>query len=147
MFLVLCPVLQKLRIGCPKKFLQLNDKAEIVIITPSGPSTSSINNLSSSLGALSDNVKEDLVLSFDAQVTKAVQSCFVQLRHLAVIRSFLSSSDLKKVIHAFISSGLDHCSALYSCRQNIQRLQLIQNAAARLLSTSYQSLLPFTGYL
>lgn len=35
-----------------KKFLQLNDKLEVVIITPTGPSTSYIKYLSSSLGAV-----------------------------------------------------------------------------------------------
>ena len=49
---------------------------------------------------------------------------------------------------------LDYCNALYSvtCKGNIHRLQLIQNAASRLLTalrgvtTSHQSLLPFTVY-
>lgn len=56
-----------------------------------------------------------LWVSFDALVNKVVQSCFVQLRHLSKIRSFLSSADLEKVIHAFIN-----CNALHSgvSRQN-----------------------------
>ena len=38
-------------------FLQLNDsKSEVIIITPPGHSTSSVTNLSSGLGALSNNV-------------------------------------------------------------------------------------------
>ncbi len=38
--------------------------------------------------------------------------------------------------HAFISSRLDYCNVLYSgiSKRNLQRLQLIQNAAARLLT-------------
>ena len=81
-------------------------------------------------------VSTDSEWSFDTQVTKVVQSCFAQLRQLTKIRSFLSSADLEKVIHAFISSRLDYCNALYSgiSRRNIQRLQLIQNAAARFLT-------------
>ena len=65
-----------------------------------------------------------------------MQSCFAQLRHLTKIRSFFSSADLEKVIHAFISSRLDNCNTLYSGinRWNIQRLQLIQNAAAWFLT-------------
>ncbi len=81
-----------------------------------------------------------LTQSFDAQGTKVVQSCFVQLRHLNKVR-FSSPADLEKVIHAFISSRLDYCKALYSgiSRQNIETLQLIQNAAARLLTRTKRS--------
>ncbi len=129
-----------------KNFLQLNDsKSEVLIITPCGLSSANINNLSSSLGALSNNVRKeahnlgvifDSELSFDVQVTKVVQSCFAQLRQLMKIKSFLSFADFEKVIHAFISSRLDYCNALYSgiSQRNLQRLQLIQNAAARLLT-------------
>ena len=129
-----------------ENFLQLNDsKSDIVIMSPSSPSTSIITNLSSSLGTLSNNVQKeawnlgvifDSELSFDTRVTKVVQSCFAQLRLLTKIRSFLSSADLEKVNHAFISTRLDYCNTLYSgiSRRNIQRLQLIQNAAARFLT-------------
>ena len=148
MFVVLCPALLSFfkKMKNFENVLPLNDsKSDIVIMSPSGPSTSSINNLSSRLGTLSNNVwKEahnlgvifDSELSFNAQVTKVVQSCFAQLRQLKKIRSFLSSADLEKVTHAFISSRLADCNALYSgiSRQNIQRLQLIQNAAPRFLS-------------
>ncbi len=129
-----------------KNVLQLNDsKSEVLIFTPCVPSSASINNLSSSLGVLSNNVRKearnlgvvfDSELSFDVPVTKVVQSCFAQLRQLTKIKSFLSLADLEKVIHAFISSRLDYCKALYSgiSKRNLQRLQLIQNAAARLLT-------------
>ena len=41
-------------------------------------------------------------------------------------------------IHAFISSRLDYCNALFSClnKTSINRLQQVQNAAARLLTRS-----------
>ncbi|KAF7659786.1 hypothetical protein LDENG_00292330, partial [Lucifuga dentata] len=53
------------------------------------------------------------------------------------VKSFLTFKDLEKVIRAFISSRLDYChNALYSSisKRNIHQLQLIQNAAARLLT-------------
>ena len=79
-----------------------------------------------------------IALSFNNQVTKVVQSCFFQLRNIAKIKSFLSYSDLEKVIHAFISSRLDYCNSLYSGlnKKTISRLQLVQNAAARLLTNT-----------
>lgn len=60
-----------------------------------------------------------------------MQTCFVQLRLSTKISLFLSSTDLEKVIHAFISFRLYYCNTLYSViSRNIQRLQL----AARILT-------------
>ncbi|KAF7667078.1 hypothetical protein LDENG_00080170, partial [Lucifuga dentata] len=58
----------------------------------------------------------------------------LQLRLISKVRPFLSFSDLKEVIHAFITSRLDYCNALYFSisKKNIHRLQIIQNAAAQL---------------
>ena len=46
-----------------------------------------------------------------------------------------------KVINALISSRLDYCNALYSNinKQSIHRLQLVQNAAARLITGTRKS--------
>ena len=47
-----------------------------------------------------------------------------------------SHSDLEKIIHAFIFSRLDYCNSLLSgiTQKSLFRLQLVQNAAARLLT-------------
>ncbi len=39
--------------------------------------------------------------------------CFFYLRYIAKLKSILSFSDLEKVVHAFVSSRLDYCNALY----------------------------------
>ncbi len=88
-----------------KNFPQLNDsKSEKIMIAGPSTSTSTINNLLSNLCTLSNNIKKEArnlgvlfhsTLSFDAQVTKMVQCCFVQLRHLTMIRSCISSADLE----------------------------------------------------
>ena len=95
-----------------QNFLQLNDsKSELMIFTPYSPNTEITANLMSSLGTLASNQKMkvrnlgvifDPELSFDHQVTKVVQCCFIQLRQLAKVRPFLTTPDLEKVIHAFI---------------------------------------------
>ena len=48
--------------------------------------------------------------------------------------------DLEKLIHAFISSRLDYCNSLFSTlsRSSLHRLQLVQNAAARLLTNTFR---------
>ncbi|KAF7661202.1 hypothetical protein LDENG_00266910 [Lucifuga dentata] len=67
-----------------------------------------------------------------------MQSCSFQLRQITKSKTFLTFKDLEKVIHAFISSSLDHCNALYSGirKSNIHQLQQVQNAAAWLLTGS-----------
>ncbi len=67
----------------------------------------------------------------------------------------LSVSDAEKLVHAFMTSRLDYCNALLGgCpASSINKLQIVQNAAARVLtrSTNMTILLQFyslcTGYL
>ena len=59
---------------------------------------------------------------------------YFQIRQLRVIRRSLPSDVLKTLLHAFVASRLDYCNSLFyglpSC--DIKKLQLVQNAAARL---------------
>ena len=65
-----------------------------------------------------------------------VKSSFYQLRVVSKAKPFLSFKNFERVIHAFISSRLDYCNALYAglSASSLSRLQLVQNAAARLLT-------------
>lgn len=74
-------------------------------------------------------------------MSTVMQSCVTQLWQISKIYSFLSWPNLEKVSPAFISSRLDHYIALYSSisHRNMHRPQLIQNAAARLLTHSKRS--------
>ncbi|KAK0139909.1 hypothetical protein N1851_023185 [Merluccius polli] len=123
-------------------FLHLNpDKTEIILFGPDkcvtavdqfiGPLRNYIKPTAKNLGIIFDQH-----MTFDLHVTKLVQSCFLQLRNVAKIKRFLSSSDLEQLIHSFIFSRLDHCNSLYTCLSQavLNRLQLVQNAAARLLT-------------
>jgi len=64
-------------------------------------------------------------------------SCFFHLRNIAKLRNMLSVSDAEKLVHAFMTSRLDYCNALLSgCpASSISKLQLVQNAAAPILSS------------
>ena len=65
-----------------------------------------------------------------------VQFSFYHLRLQSKIKPVLSFLDFERVIHAFASTRLDYCNALYAGldKTSLARLQLVQNAAARLLT-------------
>ena len=134
--------LEDIKCWMAQNVLQLNEnKTEVILFGP----PDSIKLTTSSLGNLSTLVKPqvknlgvifDSAFKFDKQVNAVVKASFFQLRTIAKIKSFLSPKDLEKVIHAFISSRLDYCNSLYTgiSHSSLSRLQLVQNAAARLLT-------------
>ncbi len=96
-----------------------------------GPLANNINTQVRNLG-----VTFDSELKFDRQVSAVVKGSFYQLRIIAKLKRILSFEDMETVIHAFISSRLDYCNSLYLglSKNLLSRLQLVQNAAARLLT-------------
>ena len=81
-------------------------------------------------------VKVDSDLKFDSQIKAVVESSFFQLRQLAKIKPVLQRQQFETVIHAFVTTRLDYCNALYMGVNwsSIAYLQLVQNAAARVLT-------------
>lgn len=81
-------------------------------------------------------VKIDADLKLDSQIRAVVKSSFFQLRQLAKVKPFLSRQHFETVIHAFVTTRLDYCNALYVgvSGSSVARLQMVQNAAARLLT-------------
>ncbi len=78
----------------------------------------------------------DSDFKLESQVSAIVRSGFFHLRQLAKVKSLLAQQHFEAVIHAFITSRLDYCNALYFgvSQSSLVRLQLVQNAAARLLT-------------
>ncbi len=72
----------------------------------------------------------DQHMNFELHTKKLVQSYFVHLRNI--------SRSGKKIIHVFVSSRLDYCNSLLTTlsRSSVSRLQLVQNAGARLLTNT-----------
>ncbi len=60
---------------------------------------------------------------------------------MAKLRGLMSKHDLEKLIHAFISSRVDYCNGLLTGppKKTIKQLQVVQNAAARVLTKSKRS--------
>uniref|UniRef100_A0A672YDQ4 Reverse transcriptase domain-containing protein n=1 Tax=Sphaeramia orbicularis TaxID=375764 RepID=A0A672YDQ4_9TELE len=125
-----------------QNFLQLNSsKSEVILFGPPN-STIAIKN---SLGPLSSNITPtarnlgvifDSDLSFQLHINKVIQSCFLQLRTISKIKPIVPHHNLETIIHSFIFSRLDYCNSLLSgiSQKSLSRLQLVQNAAARLLT-------------
>lgn len=126
-------------------FLKLNHtKTEaIVIATPT--LLKKLNNTQFSIPGYftttSSEVKNlgvifDSTLSFDSHIKLITKTAFFHLKTISRLHPFLSLTTAETLIHAFITSRLDYCNALLTGlpAKSINRLQYIQNSAARLLT-------------
>ncbi len=91
-------------------------------ITPSA----SVRNL----GVLFDDQ-----LTFKEQIAKTARSCRFALHNIRKIRPFLTEHAAQLLVQALVISRLDYCNALLAGlpSNTIKPLQMIQNAAARLV--------------
>ena len=125
-----------------QNFLQLNqDKTEVMVIgskTQREKLVSQLNTqgLKPSQEARNLGVIFDADFNFKAHVRSITKTAFFHLKNISKVRPFLSLSNTERLMHAFITSRLDYCNALLSGQPNniINRLQLIQNSAARVLT-------------
>ncbi|XP_077103334.1 uncharacterized protein LOC143756659, partial [Siphateles boraxobius] len=128
-------------------FLKLNSNKTEFLLIGSKSTLSKTNNItltiddtivSPSPQARNLGVVFDSTLSLEPHICHVIKTSFFHLRNVAKIRSSLTPSAAERLIHAFISSRLDYCnSLLLGISSNyIKRLQLVQNAAARLITRS-----------
>ncbi|XP_061735347.1 discoidin, CUB and LCCL domain-containing protein 2 isoform X1 [Nerophis ophidion] len=133
--------LHDIKVWLSANFLSLNkDKTEVMMFGPSRSPSPNVD-LGTLTPYLSDcvtnfGVKFGSDFKFQKQISSVVQKSFYQSRQIAKVKPLLSGHDLEKLIHAFISNGLDYCNALYVgiSQASLARLQLVQNSAARLLT-------------
>ena len=78
----------------------------------------------------------DCHLTMNAHVTNIARTCYFELRRLASIRRFLTSTTTATLVSAFVLSRIDYCSSLLfgSTHDVTCHLQRIQNYAARVIS-------------
>ena len=78
----------------------------------------------------------DSRLTMADHVTAVCRSGYYQLRQLRCVVQSLTSEAAMTLVHSFVSTRLDYCnSLLYGVADNqLQRLQSVQNAAARLVT-------------
>jgi len=77
----------------------------------------------------------DSQLTMEVHVWNVIHSCFYQLRQLRSIRRSLPTDARRTLAATFIASRVDYCNGvLYGVSsQVIRRLQMVLNAAARLV--------------
>ena len=77
----------------------------------------------------------DCHLAMNAHVSNIARKCFFELRRLASIRRFLTSTTTATLVSAFVLSRIDYCNSLLfgSTHYVTSHLQRIQNYAARVI--------------
>ena len=78
---------------------------------------------------------ETMSMTMESHITTVCKSAIYHLRNIAIIRRYLVPSATEQIVHAFVTSRLDVGNAfLYRLPfKQIQRLQTVQNWAARLV--------------
>ena len=78
----------------------------------------------------------DTYLTFNNHIAKVCKVSHFHLRNISKIRKFPSKESTEILIHAFVSSKLDHCqSLLYGLpAYQLAKLQVLQNTAVRVVS-------------
>ena len=74
-------------------------------------------------------------LSMDSAVSQIRSSCNLALRKISQIRPYINEDATKKLVLSLVISKLDYCNSLFynMSNENVQKLQLVQNHAARLV--------------
>ena len=125
--------------------LKLNDnKTEFMLVT--SMRTNHLHNLPTSItmGNAQILIKQsvnNLVFTFychltmNAHVSNIVRTCYLELRRLASIRRFMTSTVTATLVSAFALSRIDYCNSLLfgSSHDVTSHLQRIQNYAARVI--------------
>ncbi|KAK3574680.1 hypothetical protein QTP86_012466 [Hemibagrus guttatus] len=122
--------------------LKLNPSKTELLIIPSDPFPAqdlaiSLSNSMISPSATVRNlgVTMDNQLSFSSHVTNVTRSCRFLLYNIRRIRPFLSTQATQVLVQSLVISRLDYCNSLLAGLplNAIRPLQMIQNAAARLV--------------
>ena len=125
--------------------LKLNDsRTELMLVT--SKRSKHLHNLPTSITVdnalipFKQSVKNldftlDCHLTMNAHVSNIARTCYFELRRLASIRRFLTSTATTTLVSAFVLSRIDYCNSLLfgSTHDVTCHLQRIQNYAARVI--------------
>ena len=125
--------------------LKLNDsKTELMLVTSKRsmhlhnlPTSITIGNAQIPFKQSVKNLGFTLAchLTMNAHVSNIARTCYFELRRLASIRRFLTSTATATLVSAFVLSRIDYCNSLLfgSTNDVTSHLQRIQNYAARVI--------------
>ena len=125
--------------------LKLNDnKTELMLVTSkrtkhfhSLPTSITIGNAQMPIKKYVKNLgfTLDCHLTMNAHISNIARTCYFELRRLASIRGFLTSTATATLVSAFVLSRIDYCNSLLfgSTHDVTSHLQRIQNYAARVI--------------
>ena len=88
-----------------------------------------------SFEAMNLGVRIDSQLNFNPYVSMLLSQCYKQLSNIGRIRRYLTSNEIKTLVHALIMCRIDQCnSILYGISEvEVTRLQRLQNSCARII--------------
>ena len=113
-------------IGTKQQLAKVNTDASVRVGMSTIPPSSEVRNLGSWF---------DAQLKMDCHINKVCKASFFHLFNIRRIRKFLSFESVQILVNAFVTSRLDYANSLLyglpACQ--IQKLQRVQNAAARLI--------------
>ncbi len=121
----LCQCINEINSWMCQNFLQLNkEKTEVI-----------------AFGNKDYVFKVNVYLDPRGQTTKNQVKSYYHLKNIARIRCFVSSQDLEKLVHTFITSRVDCYNGLLTGlpKKTARQQRLIQNAAARILTRTRKS--------
>ncbi len=116
----------------------------MIIIRPKTPTSYNLKHCLTLDGCSADSLSSvrnlgvlfDSNLSFDSHVSSICKTALFNLKNIYKLRPMLSMTNTEILINAFMTSRLDYCNALlFGCSARlINKLQMVQNAAARVLT-------------
>jgi len=123
------------------ELLWVGSKYNLSKLNGSGPSSqlkSSTVNSRQHVRVLGVQFSSDL--SLDKHISCVSSSCFHQLRQLRRIRRSLDKEFAATLVHAYVTSRVDYCNALFAAapKTATDKLQHVLNAAARLISDTWK---------
>lgn len=137
-------ILSDIKLWMHERKLKLNEgKTEIIFINGTlnndiltqSQNTTLIKDIRPSTSIRDLGLIIDSKLSFSDHFNSVIKTCNYHLRRLSSIVKYLDKESATTLMHAFITSRVDYCNALFVNlpKKDLMRLQLILNRAARLI--------------